>query len=48
MDDERLKQGGTVFGRDYFEELLERIREIRSSERRFYQKVTDIYALSVD
>lgn len=48
MDDERLKQGGTVFGRDYFEELLERIREIRSSERRFYQKITDIYALSVD
>ena len=48
MDDERLKQGGTVFGKDYFEELLERIREIRASERRFYQKVTDIYALSVD
>lgn len=48
MDDERLKKGGMVLGRDYFEELLERIREIRSSERRFYQKVTDIYALSVD
>jgi hypothetical protein len=48
MDDERLKQGKRVFGRDYFEELLERIREIRASERRFYQKITDIYALSVD
>src|SRR5699024_10520629 len=43
MDDERLKQGKS-FGRDYFEELLERIREIRASERRFYQKITDIYA----
>ncbi|MDO9577252.1 MAG: virulence RhuM family protein [Candidatus Cloacimonadales bacterium] len=48
LDDERLKQGGKVFGKDYFEELLERIREIRASERRFYQKITDIYALSVD
>ena len=47
LDDERLKQG-KCFGRDYFEELLERIREIRASERRFYQKITDIYALSVD
>lgn len=47
LDDERLKQGRN-FGRDYFEELLERIREIRASERRFYQKVTDIYALSAD
>ena len=48
LDDERLKQGKT-FGRDYFEELLERIREIRSSERRYYQKITDIYAqCSVD
>ena len=47
MDDERLKQGGE-FGKDYFDELLERIREIRASERRFYQKITDIYALSVD
>lgn len=48
MDDERLKQGKN-FGRDYFEELLERIREIRASERRFYQKITDIYAqCSVD
>ena len=48
LDDERLKQGGTVFGKDYFDELLERIREIRASERRFYQKITDIYALSAD
>ncbi len=47
MDDERLKQG-KHFGVDYFDELLERIREIRSSERRFYQKITDLYALSVD
>lgn len=47
MDDERLKQGKN-FGQDYFDELLERIREIRSSERRFYQKITDIYALSTD
>jgi hypothetical protein len=44
LDDERLKQGGQLFGQDYFDELLERIREIRASERRFYQKVTDIYA----
>lgn len=43
----RLKQGKQVFGKDYFDELLERIREIRASERRFYQKITDIYALSV-
>ena len=42
MDDERLKQGSR-FGKDYFDELLERIREIRASERRFYQKITDIY-----
>ena len=48
MDDERLKQGKQVFGKDYFDELLERIREIRASERRFYQKITDIYALSID
>jgi len=47
LDDERLKQG-KHFGKDYFEELLERIREIRASERRFYQKITDIYALSAD
>ena len=48
MDDERLKQGKHAFGKDYFDELLERIREIRASERRFYQKITDIYALSAD
>jgi len=48
LDDERLKQGTKVFGKDYFDELLERIREIRASERRFYQKITDIYALAVD
>ena len=47
IDDERLKQGNK-FGKDYFDELLERIREIRASERRFYQKITDIYALAVD
>lgn len=47
MDDERLKQGKN-FGQDYFDELLERIREIRASERRFYQKITDLYALSTD
>lgn len=44
LDDERLKQGKKLFGKDYFDELLERIREIRASERRFYQKITDIYA----
>lgn len=44
LDDKRLKQGGKTFGKDYFDELLERIREIRVSERRFYQKITDIYA----
>ncbi|WP_300286452.1 virulence RhuM family protein [uncultured Alistipes sp.] len=48
LDDERLKQGGTVFGKHYFDELLERIREIRSSERMFYQKLTDIFAQSYD
>jgi hypothetical protein len=48
LDSERLKQGGNVFGKDYFDELLEKIREIRASERRFYQKIADIYALSVD
>lgn len=47
MDDERLKQI-KYFGKDYFDEMLERIREIRLSERRLYQKVTDIYALSAD
>jgi len=44
MDDERLKNPDTVFGKDYFEEQLARIRDIRSSERRFYQKITDIYS----
>ena len=49
LDDKRLKRGGQVFGKDYFEELLERIREIRASERRFYQKITDIFSqCSVD
>src|SRR5659263_10799 len=43
MDDERLKNPNTIFGKDYFEEQLARIRDIRSSERRFYQKITDIY-----
>lgn len=44
LDDDRLKQGKNLFDKDYFDELLERIREIRASERRFYQKITDIYA----
>ena len=44
LDDDRLKQGNQLFGKDYFDELLERIREIRASERRFYQKITDIYS----
>ena len=44
LNDERLKQGSAMFGKDFFEELLERIREIRASERRFYQKITDLYA----
>lgn len=44
MDDERLKQGTTVFGKDYFHELLERVRSIRSSERRIWQQITDIFA----
>ena len=48
MDDERLKNGGTILTKDYFEEQLQRIREIRLSERRFYQKITDIYATSID
>lgn len=47
MDDERLKEGRSR-GRDYFDELLERIRDIRASERRFYQKIADIYATSID
>ena len=48
MDSERLKKGGTVLTKDYFEKQLEKVREIRLSERRFYQKVTDIYATSID
>ena len=44
MDDDRLKQGKTVFGRDYFRELLERVRSIRASERRIWQQITDICA----
>lgn len=48
LDDERLKQGNKLFGKDHFRELLERIREIRSSERMFYEKITDLYALSED
>lgn len=44
MDDERLKQGTAVFGKDYFRELLERVRSIRTSERRIWQQITDIYA----
>lgn len=47
LNDEMLKNGSS-FGKDYFEELLDKIREIRSSERRFYQKITDIYTLSAD
>ena len=48
MDVERLKKGGSVLDQDYFEKQLEKIREIRLSERRFYQKITDIYATSLD
>jgi len=48
MDDERLKNNGSILTKDYFEEQLERVREIRLSERRFYQKITDIYATSLD
>ena len=44
LDEDRLKQGTQLFGKDYFDELLEKIREIRASERRFYQKITDLYA----
>jgi len=44
MDDERMKNPNNIFGKDYFEEQLARIRDIRSSERRFYQKITDIYS----
>ncbi len=48
LDDERLKQGNKLFNKDYLSELLERIREIRASERMFYKKVTDLYAESID
>jgi hypothetical protein len=48
MDDERLKNGGTILTKEFFEQLLERIREIRLSERKFYQKITDIYATAID
>ena len=48
MDDERLKNDGSVLSKQYFEEQLQRIREIRLSERKFYQKITDIYATSID
>lgn len=48
MDDDRLKNDGSILGKQYFEEQLQRIREIRLSERKFYQKITDIYATSVD
>ena len=44
MDDERLKQGPALFGKDYFRELLERVRPIRASKRRIWQQITDIYA----
>ncbi len=48
MDDERLKNDGSIFGKKYFEEQLQRIREIRLSERKFYQKITDIYSTAID
>ena len=48
MDDERLKNGGPVLTTEYFDRLLEQIREIRITERRFYQKITDIYATALD
>ena len=48
MDDERIKHDGSILGKQYFEEQLQRIREIRLSERKFYQKITDIYATSID
>ena len=48
MDDERLKNDGSILGKRYFEEQLQRIREIRLSERKFYQKITDIYATALD
>ncbi len=48
MDDERLKNGGTILTEQYFEEQLQRVREIRLSERKFYQKITDIYSTAID
>lgn len=48
MDDERLKNDGTILGKKYFEEQLQRVREIRLSERKFYQKITDIYSTAID
>ncbi len=48
MDDERLKSDGTILGKKYFEEQLQRIREIRLSERKFYQKITDLYSTAID
>lgn len=48
MDEERLKNGGSILTKDYFEKQLQKIREIRMSERRFYQKITDIYATAID
>lgn len=48
IDDDRLKQGKNLFDKDYFDELIEIVREIRASERRFYQKITDLYATAID
>lgn len=48
MDEERLKRGGSILTKEYFEKQLEKIREIRMSERHFYQKITDIYATALD
>jgi hypothetical protein len=48
LDDERLREGRTAIGTDYFDELLERIRDIRASEKRFYQKILDLFKLSID
>ncbi len=48
MDDERLKSGGSILSDKYFDEQLQRIREIRLSERKFYQKITDIYSTAID
>lgn len=48
IDDDRLRQGKNLFDKDYFDELLEIVREIRASERRFYQKITDIYSTAID